>query len=261
LFSTFTVRPPTADRWEAGTTSETLTCETLAGIGPWQCDIPRDETEGLPKTIITSEGAPALATSFTVYGTFACSPTGWTPERAQLRASELLLIREENRVEQALWSGDLDNDPNLIATALDLTSGVATTYLDGLGMLEDHLATEYGSLGVIHMMRSAALRGLAVDALTVSGGRLTTALGTPVAAGGGYPGTGPGILGAPADGDAWMYSTPALFGYRSEIFTASNRSGDLLDRSLNNLSAVAERSYVIGFDPCPVGAVLVGMAM
>lgn len=257
LFSAVTFRSPTSDRWEAGTESETLTCEPLAGIGPWQCDIPRDETEGLPKTIITSEGDPAAADVFTVYGTFVCSPVGWTPQRAQERSAELLMIREENRVEQAFWSGDLDNDPNLVDSGTDLTAATAVPYLTGLGMLEDHVATEYGSLGVIHMMRGAATYGLAVGALVSTGGRLTTKLGTPVVAGGGYPGTGPGALGAPAAGTAWLYITPAIFGYRTEIFTSSNRPGDLLDRSTNDLHAVSERSYLLGFDPCPVGAALV----
>jgi len=258
LFSAVTFRSPTSDRWEAGTESETLTCEPLAGIGPWQCDIPREGTTlGIPKTIITSEGDPAAADVFTVYGTFVCSPVGWTPQRAQERSAELLMIREENRVEQAFWSGDLDNDPNLVDSGTDLTAATAVPYLTGLGMLEDHVATEYGSLGVIHMMRGAATYGLAVGALVSTGGRLTTKLGTPVVAGGGYPGTGPGALGAPAAGTAWLYITPAIFGYRTEIFTSSNRPGDLLDRSTNDLHAVSERSYLLGFDPCPVGAALV----
>lgn len=257
LFSAVTFRPPGSDRWESGTTSEALTCDPIEGIGPWQCDIPRDETLGLPKTITTSEGDPALADVFTVYGTFICSPIGWTPERAQARSAELLMIREENRVEQAFWSGDLLNDPNLIDTATDLTAATAVPYLIGLGMLEEYVAAQYGSLGVIHMTRGAALHGLALGALSSSGGRLLTSLGTPVAAGGGYPGTGPGVLGDPAAGTTWMYVTPAIFGYRSEIFTSSNRPGDLLDRGENDLYAVSERSYLLGFDPCPVGAALV----
>jgi hypothetical protein len=49
-----------------------------------------------------------------------------------------------------------------------------------------------------------------------------------------------------------IVGSPALFGYRSEVFNSSARPGDLLDRAQNNLYAVAERTYVIGFDPCPV---------
>ena len=257
LFSAVTFRPPTSDRWEAGTESETLTCGQIPGIGPWQCDIPRDETIGLPKTLTTSEGELSTADVFTVYGTFVCSPIGWTPERAQDRSAELLMIREENRVEQAFWSGDLGNTPNLVGTGVDQTANTAVPYLVGLGLLEDYVAAQYGSLGVIHMTRGAAVHGLALGALVATGGRLNTALGTPVVAGGGYPGTGPGALGAPAAGTAWLYVTPAIFGYRSEIFTSSSRPGDLLDREENDLYAVSERSYLLGFDPCPVGVALV----
>ena len=71
-------------------------------------------------------------------------------------------------------------------------------------------------------------------------GRLyTRGLDTPVVAGAGYP-------------DDAIVGSPALFGYRGDIFTSSNRPGDLLDREDNTLYAIAEREYVIGFDPCPV---------
>jgi hypothetical protein len=83
-------------------------------------------------------------------------------------------------------------------------------------------------------------------------------LGTPVAAGAGYPGSGPAGEAAAA-GTQWMFVTPAMFGYRSEVFPSSAVRGDLLDRSKNDLYAVAERNYVLGFDPCGVGAVLVDL--
>src|SRR3546814_10690186 len=56
-------------------------------------------------------------------------------------------------------------------------------------------------------------------------------LGTPVVAGAGYPCTHPDSVTA----GSWIVATPALMLYRSEIFTATNRPGDLLDRGQNNL--------------------------
>src|SRR5699024_3125298 len=85
---------------------------------------------------------------------------------------------------------------------------------------------------------------VAVDkgAIERRSGRLETRLGTPVVAGTGY--AGDTVIGS-----------PRVFGYRSEVFTSSNNAGDLLDRSTNDLYAVAERRYVLGFDPCGVGIV------
>jgi hypothetical protein len=51
-----------------------------------------------------------------------------------------------------------------------------------------------------------------------------------------------------------VYATSGIFGYRSDVFTSSNRPGDLLDRNVNNLYAVAERQYLVGWDPAPSGA-------
>src|SRR3546814_5926530 len=72
-------------------------------------------------------------------------------------------------------------------------------------------------------------------------------LGTPVVAGAGYPCTHPDSVTA----GSWIVATPALMLYRSEIFTATNRPGDLLDRGQNNLFGIAERRYLVGWDECP----------
>jgi hypothetical protein len=90
--------------------------------------------------------------------------------------------------------------------------------------------------------------------IVTNGSVARTVLGTPVVAGGGYPGTSPAGVAA-STGEAWAYATPALLGYRSAIFYPSSRSGDLLDRGVNDLYGVAERSYLVGWDPCDVGAV------
>jgi hypothetical protein len=206
---------------------------------------------------ILSEPPPSVsgghASAFTVYGYWSCSPVGFTPEQAQQRATEHLLAYEEARVERALWTGDLDNEPSLKG-APDLLSGGSLPIVQALAVLEDHLAAHYGSLGVIHLTRGAALQGLAEDALHVAGGRLLTALDTPVVAGAGYPGTGPN--GEPTGGGfSWAYVTPSLMAYRSDVFTSSNRPGDLLDRATNDMYAVAERQYLLGFDPCGTAAV------
>lgn len=341
LFSAFTFRPATADRWESGTTFQADSCDPALGIGQWSCDrqvitlggtgltsftltlgaqttasiddaatafevqtalenlsnvdagqvhvsglpghyevtfdygggtlsaTPTGGTGtaevapagtgayGLPK-VLTGAPEDGVASPFTVYGHFSCSPVGWTPAEAQDFAGRHLLAREEARVERALWTGDLGNVPALQGAGTTDVSVAAAKLEESVGLLENYLATNYGSQGVIHMTRQAALVGLGLSVLTTSGGRLLTALGTPVVAGAGYPGTGP-VGQVAAASTSWVYATPALFGYRSEVFTSSNRPGDLLDRATNDLYAVAERSYLLGFDPCGVAAALANL--
>lgn len=260
LFSALSLRAAGADRWESGVTWEPGTCAKADGIAQIQC-LPTS-TVGLPKNLANIQAPFGSASAFTVYGHFRCSPVGWTPDTAQEMATAHLQNREEARVEQAFWTSDLGNIPSLQRDAgavqpLPTTLGAGTSdVVAGLGLLEDFIGDSYGSTGVIHLTRASALAGLARNALVVTGGRLTTLLGTPVVAGAGYPGTGPTGQAAAA-GTQWAFASPALFGYRSDIFDASAIAGDLFDRATNTLFAVAERSYLLGFDPCGVAAVLI----
>lgn len=259
LFSVLTPRPEGDSRWENGVKWETLTCEPVSGrSGPGCNDVADDQGDfpedviGLPKALGRNAGATGEAAAFAVYGHFNCSPVGFSPELAQERATAHLQAREEARVEQALWTGDLGNTPNLTADAVDLTSGGAVSPAAALARLEDFIATEYGSLGVLHLSRGAVTILSSLTLVSQVGQRLVTAVGTPVVAGAGYPGTDPD--GNVAADTTWAYASPALFGYRGEILPSSARPGDLLDRSTNDLYAIAERPYVLGYDPCGVGA-------
>lgn len=254
LFSVLTPRPEGDARWQNGIEWETLTCDPVSGRAGAGC-APTEENPvvGLPKNLERNHGTTGEAAAFAVYGHHNCSPVGIGPERAQELATAHLMAREEARVEQAFWSGDLGNTPNLADDAVDLTGSGAVSPAAALGLLEDYIAVTYGSLGVIHITRGAVSTLAASYLLTVAGGRLVTMAGTPVVAGAGYPGTGPGGS-APAAGSSWAYVSPAPFGFRSEVLTSSDVPGDLLDRATNDLYAIAERAYVLGYDPCGVGA-------
>lgn len=227
------------DRWASGVQWMSITCDPAGGRGGPECD--PDEMVGLPKEF-TGERSIGLATPFIVYGHDVCSIFGNSPQEAQDFANAHLIAREEARAEQALWTGDLGNVPNFAGAngyPAPIALGTFSDAVAALGAVEHAIAQEYGSLGVIHMTRQMAT--LLGKHLEKRGGRLfTRALDTPVVAGGGYPVQGR-IIG-----------TPALFGYRGDIITSSNRPGDLLDRGTNQMYAVAEREYVIGFDPCPI---------
>lgn len=258
LFSVLTPRPVGDGRWQSGIEWETLGCGPISGIGNLGCvddADPATEPIGLPKEF---EGAGPLgeAAPFTVYGSYACTPTGNTIQYAQDRATERLLAREETRVERALWSGDLfpDGIDGFTTGAEQVATGVSVRV--GIGLLEDWIAENVGALGVLHMPRSVALVGAAVGALDTRGSSLYTALGTPVVAGGGYPGTGPDGT-EPADGAGFIYATPPLLGYRTEPFPGTDPVEAGFDPRSNSLFAVTERTYVIGYDPC--GTAVVGV--
>lgn len=243
------------ERWLNGVTWDTLTCEPIGGFGPTHCD-PADVV-GLPKNLVGGDAEPGKASEFGVYGHFTCSPIGNTLEHAQERATAHLLAREEARVEQALWRGDLANDPNFKGAAS--ISATPVNVRVGFAKLEREIATEFGSAGVIHVSRDIAQYALSRGVLETKGGRLFTKLGTPVVAGAGYGGPGPaGSTSVPA-GVEWAVVTPGLFGYRSEVFFPSSFPGDLLDRRQNDLYSVAERSYLIGWDDCGVAALPISL--
>jgi hypothetical protein len=211
------------------------------------CDPDDEDTVGLPKKFpVHADVGEALP--FTVYGSYECSPVGHTIQYAQDRATEHLLAREEARVEQALWTGDLGNVG--FAEDAENAGGSVDSLINAIADLEAWIAREYGSVGVIHLSRDAAAVGAAVSAILVTRGNVMfTSLGTPVVAGAGYPGTGP-TGQTPSAGQTYVYATPALVGYRSEPFPGASPVSAGLDRAVNDLFAVTERTYVVGWDPC-----------
>jgi hypothetical protein len=251
LFSQAPPKENPGERWESGVVVETLGCNRdVGGLAEPGCP----PTTGTHKTFVKGQGSYE-ASPFTIYGYFLCSPVGYGDGQAQLRAEQHLLAREEQRVEKAFWTGDLSSKQNLSTITDTAPSAAAQTAGVGLGSLEAELADKYGSLGVIHMTRAAALLLIAAELLVVKAGKIFTQTGTPVIAGSGYTGDGPAGV-KPAAGNTWAYITAPLIAYRSEIFTSSNRDGDLFDKQKNDLFTIAERNYLVGYDPCGAAAAL-----
>lgn len=250
LFSTFAFRPDSGRWGGSGVTFETPGCGPLLGIGFGDYCADPATVPGLPRQPI--DPAPmdtGTATPFTVLAEHSCSPVGNSAAQARDLAGVRLASIEERAVEYAFATGALGNEPNL-ASATELTAG-PVGFDVAIGLLEEWLATEYGAQGVIHAPRSVV--GSSPFSVRVSGQTLRTTLGTPVAAGSGY-GTGPGGLAAGA-GVRWVFATPALAGYRSEIATT-----DAFEYGTNDQSATAQRDYLFMFEDCGgVAAVQVGV--
>lgn len=236
LFSVVPPREGSTDRWEGGVQFEGIGCPgELKGVGEYDCETPED-TPGLPKTLDGGGNSVSEASAFLIYEDYLCSPIGNTIEHAQTTARARLEAWEEMRVEEALATGAFGLESNFTsATAL----GEQTSLKRAVALLEQTIAREYGSVGILHMSRFTAMLAMEAGVVESSSTRLRTKLGTPVVAGAGY--TFEGII-----------ATPAMIAYRSEVLPSSNRPGDLLDRQNNNLHGIAERNYLIGWDDCGI---------
>lgn len=239
LFSVLNFETPTEPHWQAGGVMwDYLDSTGIESVGhPTDADSGRPSM-GTPKTFENSlETATALP--FSVYGHHKISAPIQSQADAEAWATEHLRAFEEDQVERNLWYGTANNTPNLNTDLVALGTEEAKV---ALGVLEDWLATAYGSKGVIYMARSVALGLIGPGFLEAKGSLLQTMLGTPVVTSGSFPTT-------------HIRATPALLGMRSEVFHSSQPGSPLLDVKNNDLYAIAERTYLIGFDPTGVGSV------
>ena len=204
--------------WRAGGAPE-----VGATYGACTVDSEVDELEALVGCDITQ------ALAVTVYAHSDLSVAGPATNRFA-DARRVLLAGEQYAIEKLLWARFVAGTPT--------ASGTAVTAAGGLAVAEELIGSLYTGGPVIHVDRRAAV--LASQQLAATGGRLTTILGSHVVAGGAY-----GLPAATDEGDPFtIFATGALSVYRSEVFDL----GEHLDRATNSVSAVVERTYVIGWD-------------
>lgn len=227
LFSSFTFRTSGDDHWQNGIEWEALTCEPAEVMDP-DCADPVSVTFS---GYATSERG--TAPGIVVTGSQKCSvPGGRADLQAQEKATAHLLSREEGAVETSVWTR------LAAATGLVTLTGVSSVGA-AIAELEQYAGETWGSRSIIHASRKAA--SLAGDSLHRAGQRLYTNLETQIVAGGGYSAS-----------PLTLYVTPALFGYRSPVYPTT-----LVDPHLNDAYALAQRHYVVGWDPCPIAAITV----
>jgi hypothetical protein len=215
------------------------------------------------------------ATPFTVYAEFDCAPAAFANEAEAQRLAEDALTRVEGwQVERAFWTGQavgqrvvfphlaedevITADDGINGSPVTITLNTAavvitgggpgpTDVVQGLGVLEQALADCYKGEGVIHIT-TALLPSLVAHGLVYrDGAQLRTWKGNLVAVGGGYTGSSPAGAIEAAPG-TWIYATGSVFAYRSAIQTF--RLAETLDRNENTIRAIAERTYVLGWDCC-----------
>jgi hypothetical protein len=264
------VRTPVNPHWQYGVTWESLCgdagttfddCIVVTGSGTGQ-PVPPSPAKADTGLDLIKRGA----TPFTVFAEIDCSAPGFW-DRAEEVVGDGLLRTEQEQVERALWTGIAGGQnvvfPHLAASAaisdedgiLLQTAGVSVSgnavydITEGLGRLEGLLASCYGGQGVIHAPATLAATFAAQGLVKPQGTKMLTALGNIVVFGAGYPGTSPSAPLDPSPATSqWMYATGAMFIYRSRATIIPKR--DSIDRAENTVKAIAERTYVIGWDCC-----------
>lgn len=167
---------------------------------------------------------------FTVYAYNNDDIPGHSLAQHQQNAIDRLVNSEQRSVEEQLWTMMQTE-----AGGVTDLSGAPLDYV--LGYIEQRAAETYGGTAVIHMNRLTTT--MMVSHLYKQGGRLVTSLNTPIVSGGGYElvGDSPGVV-------AEIYFTGPLAIWRGDIDTRQNA----VNKSNNEVSIVAQRDYVIGWD-------------
>lgn len=234
LFSQFSPIEDSSVRWENGVTWEDVERAQLGAIGQWQRP---GAVPGLPKTLTDPKGiALESLAPLTVYAAFRTTPLDYSPAEATQVAGARLLTQEEHAVEAALWSGAPSLGLGLAKVRSYAAKGAGKLDLSqGLAVLENY-AAQYGFQPVLHIPRRlASIMANAKLVKEARGGGFATRLGTPVVVGAGY-----------AD-EMQIVATGPIVIYRGQAFTSTNAEGGF-NKDQNELTGVAERQYVLGFN-------------
>jgi len=213
-------------------------------------------TAGYPLEPTSGVGPLASGDPFAVYGSYDCSAFSRSLDEAEIRARQHLAAWEEVEVERAIAAGDRSNRTSFQgATVL----GTGLSVVEGVAVLEGHIGTEYGALGVIHAPRSIGALGHNQRAWRRHNSRLETELGNYVVAGAGYDLASVGPDGTPTpDGTAWLYATSLPVVRRSDVWVTPDPK--FRPQVTNNdVTVFAWRIYVVAWE-CVTAAVLVDAA-
>lgn len=234
LFSQFAPIEDSSIRWENGVTWEDVARADIGSIGQYQKP---GTVKGLPKTLDTPKGVAVESLEpLTLYAVFRTTPLDHTPEEAVAIAAQRLAQYEEFEVEKALWSGVKGAGPALI-NVQEWANNSGPQDAESAWNAAEHYARTPGIKPTFHVSRR--LCGLLTARQMfecLPDGTFRTKMGTPIVAGYGYVDKPPIIV-----------STGPIQIYRGDVFTSTNAAGGF-DKGTNDLTAVAERQYVIAYN-------------
>jgi hypothetical protein len=240
--------------WQAGLEWEDSLCAGISSTLP-HCGEPSPEPA--PKE---TDPGPLFRTTdpFTLIGSYDCSTGGRRAQDAFDIARARLLAREEQGAERIFWTGvtvdgvlssSLATGDNEVALVDVTGAGGALDPITALDVLEEAMAECVPGQGVIHVPYRAASTLASQNLVVRDGDRMLTHTGQPVIFGAGYPGTGPDN-DAVADGEAWIFGTGQVMVWRGEPFLTPPNLAEAVDRTINDVTVFAERTYAVGFSCC-----------
>jgi hypothetical protein len=197
----------------------------------------------------------------TVYEPITCTTVQVGDQAAfRARAVTTMAAVEGRVVENELLTGSASGlvnpflaDGNGTFPNLD----VATTAVEGLGLLEDEIAAS-GRQGLIHASPAMAARLHFNQVVELQNGVWRTVNGTVLIPGQGYAGGASPAGHAAATGtEEWMYASGPVDVRRSDVFTVPEDVSQAVDRELNIVTYRAERYYLADWDTAVQAAVLV----
>ena len=234
LFSQFAPIEDSSIRWENGVTWEDVARTDIGSIGQYQKP---GTVKGLPKVLDTPKGVTVESLEpLTLYAVFRTTPLDHTPEEAVAIAAQRLAQYEEYEVEKALWSGVKGAGPALI-NVQEWANNSGPQDAESSWNATEHYARTPGIRPTFHVSRRLCSLLTARQMFEcLPDGTFRTKMGTPVVAGYGYVDKPPVIV-----------STGPIQIYRGDVFTSTNAGGGF-DKGQNDLTAVAERQYVIAYN-------------
>lgn len=196
---------------------------------------------------------------FVVYSSLGCGSVGLDDPRLRETLINRLKAGEQAIVENIFSTQAVGQAPGLANNAAVVTLAASSDIVEAFGTLEAALYALYGLPGVIHLPFLAAEYAKSAHLIEKEGLVWKTAAGTTVSIGN-YTGNAPGG-GAPAAGTQNIYITGQVTVWRtpdSDIFIRP--LADTLNRTTNQVTALAEREYVVSFD-CYVAATATTLAL
>lgn len=220
-YGLFSIAPPSegGERWRMGVGMQSFNCMEA---GVWN-DVCIDGGADAPKELTDWLCDITLFDPFTVY--LLTGRTGVDVGSADEETRLSFEAAEQKAVEAHLWT-------DMSAEAADLGPQPSLAY--ALAVIEGNLATNYNGRGVIHISPFTAVV-LSDYLFPVGDQQFTKANGTPVVIGAGY--------GDPDTPTVEIIGTGAVFVRRGELEALS-----AWDLAVNDIYALAERTYLAGWD-------------
>lgn len=248
-----------------GTDMLSVSCEAS---NPWQ-NCPTETTGEFPWTNPAEKVFDRVGScSFepvTAYAGVECSTFGISFEEAGQRAMNQLIMGEQWTLENWFMTRWLAN----LTHTVDLTPGAGAVHIvNGIGILESWLGTEYGGQGVIHApIGTASLFAMhhqIRDGVTDETCPETLA-GNSVILGAGYvanvgPALPPAVPAVAPSGEAWLYITPPMRIRRDDRTLMLNREWQGVNTIVNDRRALAETTFVPEVACCKAAAVRVTLS-